>query len=61
VTRNGRIALIGVALVLTVAALILRMFGKQPGAEWWQIALPGIVAATLVYLLIEQVRGGEDV
>jgi hypothetical protein len=53
--------LITVALVLTVAALILRAFGKQPGAEWWQIALPGIVAATLVYLLIEQVRGGEDV
>jgi uncharacterized BrkB/YihY/UPF0761 family membrane protein len=56
VSRNARLSLIVVALFLSVAAFILRAFGTNKDVPWWEIVLPGVAAAALVYLLIDHVR-----
>jgi hypothetical protein len=59
--KRGRVALIVVALILAVSAFLLRITGVGSGDEWWEIVVPGVVAATMVYLLIVEVRGKADV
>jgi hypothetical protein len=45
-----------VALILAVSAFLLRVTGYDQTDQWWEIALPGIVAAAMVFLLISEVR-----
>jgi hypothetical protein len=56
VSRKARIALIVVALVLASCAFLLRLTGVDAGKAWWEIALPGIVAATMVFMLLGELR-----
>jgi formate hydrogenlyase subunit 4 len=56
VSRNARLALLVVALILAVSAFLLRVTGYDQTDQWWEIALPGIVAAAMVFLLISEVR-----
>ena len=56
-SRNARLALIVVALILAVSAFILRATGVGTGADWWEVVIPGVVAAAMVYLLISEVKG----
>jgi 4-amino-4-deoxy-L-arabinose transferase-like glycosyltransferase len=60
VSRNARVGLIAVALVLAFSAFILRATGVDSTDRWWEIALPGIVAATMVFLLIGEVRSDRE-
>ena len=55
-SRNARLSLVVVALILAVSAFLLRLTGYDQTDHWWDIALPGIVAATMVFLLISEVR-----
>ena len=59
--NRGRVALIVVALILAVSAFLLRVTGTDTGADWWEVVIPGVVAAAMVYLLITEVRGKKDV
>ena len=52
---NARVALLVTALVLTVAAIALDLTGVAV-REWWQMALPALVALILVFLLIRETR-----
>jgi formate hydrogenlyase subunit 4 len=56
VSRNARLSLLVVALILAGSAFLLRATGYDHTNRWWEIALPGIVAATMVFLLISEVR-----
>ncbi len=55
-SRNARLALIVVALILAVSGFILRATGIDTGADWWEVVIPGVVAAAMVYLLLSEVR-----
>ena len=55
-SRNARFSLLVVALILAVSAFLLRVTGYDQTDQWWEIAMPGIVAATRVFLLISDVR-----
>ena len=59
-SRNARLSLVVVALILAVSAFLLRVTGYDQTDQWWEIALPGIVAATMVFLLISEVRSKPD-
>jgi hypothetical protein len=59
-SRNARLSLVVVALILAVSAFVLRATGYDQTERWWEIALPGIVAATMVFLLISEVRSKPD-
>ena len=55
--RNFRIGLFAAALILALAAFVLRLIGIDAGKAWWEIALPGIVAATMILMLVGEFRG----
>ena len=54
-STNARVALLLVALGLTVAAIALDVAGVAV-RDWWEMALPGLVALILVFLLIREVK-----
>ena len=56
-SRNFRLGLVVVALILSVLAFVLRVTGIDAGKAWWEIALPGVVAATLIFMLLSELRG----
>ena len=56
-SRNARLSLVVVALIMAVGAFLLRVTGYDRTDQWWEIALPGIVVAMMVFLLISEVRG----
>jgi len=60
VRRNARLSLVVVALILAVGAFLMRVSGYDQTDQWWEIALPGIVAATMVFLLVSEVRSKPD-
>jgi hypothetical protein len=57
-SRTARIWLIVVALILAAIAFVLRVTGVDGGKAWWEIALPGIVALSLAFMLAGELRAG---
>jgi hypothetical protein len=58
VRRNARLILVTLALILSAAAFVLRLTGMDARAETWEIIVPGVVAATMIFLLIGELRSG---
>jgi hypothetical protein len=56
VSRKFRMGLIWIALVFAAGAFLLRIMGVDQGKTWWDIALPGVVAITMIVMLFGELR-----
>jgi len=45
-----------IALVFAAIAFLLRIMGVDQGKTWWDIALPGVVAITMIVMLFGELR-----
>lgn len=54
-SRNARVSLLLLVLVLVLGAIALDVTGIAE-RDWWQLALPAVAAVILVFVLIREVR-----